>query len=308
MKRKILALLRAFFVIPFMAGTRRNSSGSFRFYDCSTSSIIMFLLLLASIIVFTGSLSIESGAMQRVQVIKVFLILTDTTGIVMCALIGHLIYKNGVPSTESSGSQSIKPKYIQLGFVWLFAILSSVFFCFKAAVEMQCWNSFSPTQIADSILRVILILSQSAVLRYLQSYKIEGISLTKYAIRVLIGVNVCLWVNTFIRDKTLLNKNTPTDHQHNISDWIECALNSTSGLLYYKSKKFLLPACVEFMLLCITLLTEISSLPSSDNETIEEMDEKHSDENSLNIGYEENTPLLPTVAQNNRHVVRSSIY
>lgn len=132
MRRAIVTLFRASLVMPLTAGNSRIRSGRFGFYDCSTASTILFLLLLASIVVFTGSLAIVNGAMQRVQVIKGALILIDFTGIVTCALIGYLIFKHGVAYTDLSRSiTGSKSKYLQVGFLWLFALLSTLFFAFR---------------------------------------------------------------------------------------------------------------------------------------------------------------------------------
>ncbi|XP_033748570.1 uncharacterized protein LOC117333395 [Pecten maximus] len=294
MKKATLTLFRSFLVIPFTAGNRRNSSDRFRLYDCSTASTIMFLLLLASIVVFTGSLAIMNGAMQRVQVIKGVLIMIDLAGIVTCALIGYLIHKHGVPYTDLSRSITrSESKHLQVGFLWLFALLSTLFFCFKSAVEIECWNMFSSTQTIDSTLRIILIACQTTAIRYLTVYKVEHCPSLKHAIRVLLGINVCFWVNSFVRDKTIVNPSSQMGPDHNISYWIHCAFNSTSGLLYYSSKKFIIPAYVEFMLLCITLLNEISAMNSSKNESNTESVEYNINDNSP-ADEEEDTPLVPT--------------
>ncbi|XP_069135877.1 uncharacterized protein [Argopecten irradians] len=296
MRRAIVTLFRASLVMPLTAGNSRIRSGRFGFYDCSTASTILFLLLLASIVVFTGSLAIVNGAMQRVQVIKGALILIDFTGIVTCALIGYLIFKHGVAYTDLSRSiTGSKSKYLQVGFLWLFALLSTLFFAFKSGVEIECWNMFSSTQTFESILRIILIAGQTTVIRYLTLYRVENHTmLSKHAVRLLVGINFCFWVNSFVRDKTALNPNSQMGPNKNISDWIQCALNSSSGALYYNSKKFIIPAYVEFIMLCITLLKEIMSMTSSEHEPNKQINDCNSSDDSST---DEDTPILPRLDQ-----------
>ncbi|XP_060065020.1 uncharacterized protein LOC132545358 [Ylistrum balloti] len=308
MKRAILVLFRAFFVIPFTAGTRRRSSGSFRLYDCSTSSTVMFLLLLASIIVFTGSLSIANGAVQRILVIKVILTFLDVAGIITCTLTGCLIYKHGVPYTDLSISNgSRKSKYLQLGFLWLFAVLSVVLFSFKTAVEIDCWNSFSWIQTIDSSFRIMIILCYTTILHYMSRHRFKKVPLLNYAVRVLICIYICFWINSFIRSKTFINPNSLVTHNHTISDWLQCALNSTSGLIYYNSKKYVFPAYAEFLILSVTLLNEFSSMISSNVEKDKENGENNDNNDSTeNNGIEERKPLLSVSYQIDGHSVSSS--
>lgn len=118
--------------------------------------------------------------------------------------------------------------------------------------------------------------------------------LSKHAVRLLVGINFCFWVNSFVRDKTALNPNSQMGPNKNISDWIQCALNSSSGALYYNSKKFIIPAYVEFIMLCITLLKEIMSMTSSEHEPNKQINDCNSSDDSST---DEDTPILPRLDQ-----------
>lgn len=285
-----------------------------------TSAIVMLLGLLAVIVVFAGSLAIPKDVLTRLTVSLVILTSVVAAGIVTCFLSGYHIYKHGRQVNVSSWSQRINSNNLQLIFLWLFAILSTFYCSSKAVVQIQCLDAMSVPQILYNVALILFMLSETTLISFLSSYRLSKWSFKKYTVPLLIAVNLSMWFDALVKEHTKMTSDSPSNHTHNISDWIRCAKNSTAGIFYHRSWRFVSPAFVEFSLLAITLLTELplaehadspvssSGKPSSkdsdqtnnrainkdDDEDLEYLNDDQDVENKMdeNEKDDESTPLL----------------
>ncbi|XP_021368540.1 uncharacterized protein LOC110460131 [Mizuhopecten yessoensis] len=299
-------LFKSVFILPYVAGNYRRRQNGFWNYDCTISSRVLFLIIVALVIVFTASKELKTHVEVRLGFILLLLsVLMICTVFALCRL-GRLVQKHGLQSVVSARRHISTPK-LQMIFLWVFGLGSALYCALFVGKQIECsayssggfyWNVL----LSFNIILILSIISEMIFLTYFSPYQLKQTSAVNFSSFFLLTANISVVLYIYLMKDTFLYAIEIYPEGHFIS-CIES--NSTMTILMHKSKQFLSPTFVEYAFLSITVVVEIWSptkVHQPDTRSAHEgiNDIENSEQNSLfdefDNGNSERRSLLHAVA------------
>ncbi|XP_021368544.1 uncharacterized protein LOC110460133 [Mizuhopecten yessoensis] len=287
MESLCVKLLKSIFILPFCAGNLRRRRNGLWNYDCTISSRVLFLIIVAVVIVFTASREIQTHVEVRLGFVLLLLTVIMLSTICGMCHLGWLVQKDGLLSIVSAKRDTRTPK-LQVVFLWVFGIGSGLYCALFVGKQIECsvltnggfyWHAL----FYFNILLTISIFTDLIFLSYFSPFELKQTTSVNFAMFITLTANVTVILYIYLLDGTLLFvKIIDPDVQ-----LISCIdNNSTMTILLDKSRRFLAPTFVEFALLSTTLLLDIWSLtqvyhPDSGSTSIEINDRDNSEQTTF---------------------------
>ncbi|XP_021377674.1 uncharacterized protein LOC110465873 [Mizuhopecten yessoensis] len=321
-------LITSVVVLPITAGNYRRRQNGSRYYDGTLSSLVFFLIFLATVIILTFSKDIDIGQDKRLAIVFILLAVIMVLGMFACAIVGCFIKTYGLGRVVLRRQERSVTK-LQLIFLWIFGIGSGWLSAFLAGQQFQCdilsqkidgggdvfWYSRG---IFNVILTIILFI-QITFINYFVQFQMKCSTSVRYSLFILVGANVSVWLHSIITDNESFPENIPGKHFRNNSKILACLRNETIGFLLDISNPILDPCLLEFCLLSTMLLFEMwspNTLQTSSEGTFSRDDSRtyrDNVESNYTLNDTERNPLLGNANQNpenslSRHGVTRTVY
>lgn len=260
-------ILRGVFVLPICAGhlvQRRNNAWRF---DGSVSALVLLLLVISLTVAITSTNGITKYDIQRLTGTLILMTL-----MVLCAIgeIIRVVLKNRREQHNITITAPCAYMNMETFFLWIFAILASLFCTFHFLVALECLQPgisdvldvFRISKLSFSAVLVLFIFTEASFITYFSVKKLQRSVFTWRSVVVLVCVNVVLWVNTFILQGTALA--ITHSHVENNTFIRTCINNSSVSRAFDDSSGILNPGFIEFLMLAVTLIISISNSPTDE--------------------------------------------
>jgi len=282
MNQPLIDIFIAIVILPSMSGNICKIQRGFRIYDCSKSIMVIAIFLFAIVIVSTITIG-----KQYKSILYSFLTVVVIVGILSCVFIWILVRKQRtIPTT----SFDLHTRKVEIIFLWMFGILSTISCVFKILKHWQCAKETSVSQTFYIVILVIFFVTELVLLSTYRRYKIQCSIIMNSAMQILIAADISVWFHLFIHGNEGITTNTDTNSSLMLNN--NCLKNSTIIKRYSTLQSILHPAFLEFAFLSVTIIPEIwipfqNKVNESKQEDISESEEH----------YSEMTPL----SNSNRH-------
>ncbi|XP_060079130.1 uncharacterized protein LOC132558563 [Ylistrum balloti] len=287
-------LLTSIFILPFTAGhTRRQRNGSW-YYDCTITSRVLFLIVLAIVIVFTASKGIHTQAEDRLGIVVILLSLFLVSAMTGIYILGYIVRRNGVESVVNSRRNSASQK-LQVIFLWGFGLASGLYCALFVGKQIECFVTSTDgfywrALFCFNIFLIICLFSEMIFITYFSSFVLKHTLLVNYITFLILTTNTSVIFYIYIMHDTLsyLQEISPEDQ------FLSCLQNnSTVTVFKVKVKQLLNQTSVEYSLLSITIVLEIWSPTTKNNPESDRSYPRHVESSDTDIV--ETMPLLDDV-------------
>ncbi|KAK3084054.1 hypothetical protein FSP39_007392 [Pinctada imbricata] len=309
-KENVKEVLRAIFVIPFIAGNAlpydEFHTGT-REMDGSLSSTVTIACLTSVIFVIIGVYTAKAEIVTKARYIMWSLNCTLIIfGMVALGMISVLAYKNRstwfVRPSRGHGDWNLKGK-----FLWVFGLAVILDTSFNLASNIQCisnsqYTGYHIAFASQDLIYITFFSIQLAFLTYFRNFKFESSVRINYGILMVLLVNLCLWFHAVVADTNIEIQDYMNQTKSNNTDLKEmvCVFNSTIKKFQGKILRYLIPARIEAALLSTSFL--LSMWPSIRDNTMFSLQPMSSND----FDVDERQPLLTGTGNGNAPTAHAS--
>ncbi|XP_021368549.1 uncharacterized protein LOC110460137 [Mizuhopecten yessoensis] len=253
-------LFASTFILPFTAGNyRRRQNGSW-YYDCTISSRVLFLIVLATVIIFSATKWIPTHMDLRLGFVLILLSLLMVSGVIGSYIMGCLVRKQGLQSVVVARRNSNTMK-VQVIFLWIFGLTSGLYCAFFIGKQIECsvytsGGFYWDVLFCFNILLIYCLFSQLLFITYFSSFKLKQTILVNNVMLMLLTATISVMLYIYMMSDTmsyLIN----IDYEDNLISCLKT--NTTMTFLRVKLREFVHPVYMEYCLFSATIILEIWS-------------------------------------------------
>ncbi|XP_076073402.1 uncharacterized protein LOC143045015 [Mytilus galloprovincialis] len=258
MKKSLIALFRAIFVLPFSAGDPKNQYlNGIVTHDGSVSGVVF---LVSVVVILCEILLIGSFGTEQDSTFLFVTTMEVTSGLAILICIILLIYASLKPDVLEVNDSWDVSNNIMMKFLWLFTLACLSYSCIFIAYHADCLiNHYPIDDVQNRILCDVFLFTYRLVQTGFLTYFSQRVFVSKlrfyYGLLVLFLINITVIVIDFahsvrdVKDFTINATQIPKPNT--------CASNSSISSILRKVEDFLEPAGLEYSLLTILFITQL---------------------------------------------------